>query len=121
MPETVIDVGALYAATDSKRQTQSLSWRELARELKVSPSTFTRMAQGHRPDVDTFATVLRWLSMPADAFMKPRPTEPQAETEPTAMISTYLRSARDLRPEDADAIAEIVRVAYKRLRSTTSE
>ncbi len=114
MPATTVDVRALYAAIDRKRQAEEISWRELARKLGISPSTFTRMAQGRRPDVDTFATLLRWLGMSADAFMKP-PTEQVEEPEPIAMISTYLRSARNIRPEDAEALEDIIQVAYQRL------
>jgi transcriptional regulator with XRE-family HTH domain len=114
MPQTTVDVEALYAALDNKRKTQGTSWRELARELDVSPSTFSRMAQGRRPDVDTFATLLRWLGMPAESFM--RGTAATAATEePVAMVSSYLRSARNVRPADAEALEDIFRAAYKRL------
>lgn len=113
MPQTTVDVDALYAVLDRNRQAVDLSWRELARELEVSPSTFTRMAQGRRPDVDTFATLLRWLNLPAATFM--RPNEHGEEPEPIAMISSYLRSARSIRPEDAAALEEIIQVAYRRL------
>ncbi len=115
MPQSTVDVAALYAAIDTKRQTASWSWRELARELDVSPSTFTRMAQGRRPDVDTFATLLRWLGMPSDAFIR-SPGHERAEPEPLAMISSYLRSAKNIRPEDAEALEDILQVAYRRLR-----
>jgi DNA-binding MurR/RpiR family transcriptional regulator len=115
MPETTVDVAALYAAVDSKRQTASLSWRELARQLNVSPSTFTRMAQGRRPDVDTFATLVQWLGMSANTFMR-SPRESSEEPEPLAMISSYLRSARNIRPEDAEALEEILQVVYRRLK-----
>ena len=114
MPETTVDVAALYAALDQKRRAEGLSWREVALALQLSPSTFTRMAQGHRPDVDTFATRLRWLGMPADAFMRST-TERAAAPEPLAMISSYLRSARRLRPEDAEALEDIIQAAYRRL------
>ena len=70
MPQTTVDVAALHAALDRKRKLDELSWRELAGRLDISASTFTRMAQGHRPDVDTFATLLRWLDMPAAAYMR---------------------------------------------------
>ena len=62
MPDTTIDVEALYAALDSKRKAARTSWRDVARELDISPSTFSRMAQGRRPDVDTFATPRRLLA-----------------------------------------------------------
>jgi transcriptional regulator with XRE-family HTH domain len=115
VPETTVDVEALYAALDSKRKAHETSWREVARELEVSPSTFSRMAQGRRPDVDTFATLLRWLGMPAEPFMRSTRRESAAEEEPVAMVSSYLRSARNIEPEDAEALEDIFRAAYKRL------
>jgi transcriptional regulator with XRE-family HTH domain len=116
VPETIVDVEALYAALDSKRKAHERSWREIARELEISPSTFSRMAQGRRPDVDTFATLLRWLGMPAESFMRSTRKESGApEEEPVAMVSSYLRSARNIEPEDAEALEEIFRAAYKRL------
>jgi transcriptional regulator with XRE-family HTH domain len=113
MPETTVDVEALYAALDNKRKAEGTSWREIARQLEVSPSTFSRMAQGRRPDVDTFATLLRWLGMPAESFM--RGTTTATAEEPVAMVSSYLRSARNVKPEDAEALEDIFRAAYNRL------
>ena len=116
MPETTIDVEALYAALDSKRKAQETSWREIARGLEISPSTFSRMAQGRRPDVDTFATLLRWLGLPAESFMRSaREEDGSVAEEPVAMVSSYLRSARNIEPDDAEALEEIFRAAYKRL------
>jgi transcriptional regulator with XRE-family HTH domain len=114
MPETTVDIEALYAALDNKRKTHGTSWREIARQLDVSPSTFSRMAQGRRPDVDTFATLLRWLGMPAEPFMRGT-TAPAATEEPVAMVSSYLRSARNVKAEDAEALEDIFRAAYRRL------
>ena len=114
MPETTVDVDALYAALDNKRKTHGASWREIARQLDVSPSTFSRMAQGRRPDVDTFATLLRWLGMSAESFMRGTPATGATE-EPVAMVSSYLRSARNVTPEDAEALEDIFRAAYNRL------
>lgn len=114
MPETTVDVGALYGALDGRRRGEGITWRELARQLEVSPSTFSRMAQGRRPDVDTFATFVHWLGMPADRFMRSSAAA-EEEPEPIAMISAYLRSARNIRPEDAEALQDIMQAAYRRL------
>jgi transcriptional regulator with XRE-family HTH domain len=118
MPETTVDVEALYAALDNKRRAHGTSWREIARQLEVSPSTFSRMAQGRRPDVDTFATLLRWLGMPAESFMRGTKATADAE-EPVAMVSSYLRSARNVTAEDAEALEDIFRAAYNRLVGDT--
>jgi hypothetical protein len=65
--------------------------------MGISPSTFTRMARGCRPDVDTFATLVRWLGVSADVFMTPAPASSD-EADPLTIISTYLRMNRNLTP-----------------------
>jgi transcriptional regulator with XRE-family HTH domain len=113
MASTTVDVGALYAALDAKRKAgDSTSWREIARELGISPSTFTRLAQGRRPDVDTFATLLQWLGMPAEQFLRTEDSEREAP-EAVAMISTYLRADRNLTKEAAESLEELIQVAYR--------
>lgn len=114
MPGTTVDMTALYAALDRRRQAAAASWREVARDLDISPSTFTRLAQGRRPDVDTFATLLRWLGMPADAFMRPAAQAAiEQPPEPMVMISSYLRSARNLSEDDARALEDVIQAAYR--------
>jgi transcriptional regulator with XRE-family HTH domain len=115
MPETTIDVEALYAALDAKREELNWSWRELARKLEISPSTLTRMAQGRRPDVDAFATLLRWLGMSADDFMRPTNKKKKGETNAVAMISSYLRADRNIGPEEAEALEDIIKAAYRHM------
>lgn len=114
MASAEVDTQALHAAVDQKRAQLGLSWRELSRQLEISPSTFSRMTLGHRPDVDTFATLLRWLGMPAAAFTRPTVGESEAP-EPLAVISSYLRAAKNVTPEDAAALEDIIAAAYRRL------
>ena len=113
MPETTVDVDALYAALDNKRKTHGTSWREIARQLDVSPSTFSRMAQGRRPDVDTLRRCCAGSAC-RESFMRGTSASPATE-EPVAMVSSYLRSARNVTPEDAEALEDIFRAAYNRL------
>jgi len=115
MPETTVNVDALYAALDTKRRSQESSWREIARELDVSPSTFSRMAHGRRPDVDTFATLLRWLNIDAEAFMTGGEGHEEEEPSPMVMVSTYLRSAKNIDDAEAKALEDIFEAAYSRL------
>jgi transcriptional regulator with XRE-family HTH domain len=116
LPQTTIDVGALYAALLRKRDAGEQSWRDVASELSISPSTFTRMAQGARPDIDTFATLLRWLNMPAAAYMR-SDDEPSTEThdepEPLVAIASLLRSSKSVDTEQADALENIIGAAYR--------
>lgn len=116
MPHTTIDVDALYAALDASRKAKELSWRELAKELEISPSTFSRMAQGHRPDVDTFATLAQWMGVSAEQFMRaPAGKDALKKAEPVAMVSAFLRSSKTLKPDVAEALEDIFQAAYKRL------
>jgi DNA-binding MurR/RpiR family transcriptional regulator len=113
MPENTVNVAALYAALDQKRGNSALSWRSLAAKLQVPPSTFTRMAQGLKPDVDAFATMLQWLGMSQEQFLEP--TADKQESDPMSMISSYLRSAKNIRHEDAAALEDIISTAYRHI------
>ncbi len=114
MPETTVDVEAFYAALDRKRQSKDLSWRALASKLEITPSTFTRMAQGLKPDVDTFATLVRWLGMSQEEFLRPARRKPE-NADPVAMISSYLRGAKNISQEQAEALEDIMTAAFRYL------
>jgi transcriptional regulator with XRE-family HTH domain len=110
-----VDLGALYSALDSKRRGENLSWRELARQLEISSSVFTRLAQGRRPDLETFLTMVEWLGASAENFVaSDKPSQDEAQ-ETVAVISNYLRADRSLKPESAEAIESIVRTAYEQM------
>ena len=116
MVGATIDVAAFYGALDRKRRQEGLTWRGLARGTGVSPSTFTRMAQGHRPDVDTFVTLCSWLGVPAEAFTRGESANKGEEENTLAIISANLRASPHLSPESATAIEDIVSAAYERLK-----
>lgn len=110
-----VDVTALHAAVDQRRQSEGLSWRQLAGQLGISPSTLSRMAQGHRPDVDSFATIIGWLGVPAERFFTgSKPQEDGAAT--LAMVSTHLRANKKLSDGSAKALEQIIRAAYEALK-----
>src|SRR5438477_2325271 len=106
MTEAQLDVDALYGALDARRKRKGLSWRDVAGIAGVSASTLTRMAQGKRPDVSSLAALAAWSGLKTDLFIR-RETEPVG-AEPLAMISTYLRSDRNLTPEAANALDSII-------------
>jgi transcriptional regulator with XRE-family HTH domain len=109
------DGGGFYEALDSVRQARSLNWKQVAAESGVSASTLTRMAQGKRPDVDGLAALVTWSGLDADAYVRSDQARP--EPEPLALISTYLRSDKNLSPEAATALDELVKATYERLRT----
>jgi transcriptional regulator with XRE-family HTH domain len=110
-----IDVSALYVALDSKRRTAKKSWRELAKQLELSASVFTRLAQGRQPELGSYQKMVHWLGASMDDFSDlGRPSEAEAE-DTVAAIAAYLRADQALKPESAAAIETIVRAAYEEM------
>jgi len=98
------DDAGFYQAIETRRQSENLSWRQLGRKLGLSPSTFSRLARGRRPDIETFLRLLAWLNLPAEAFMK---NLSETSTNPTqdtlAVIATALRRDRAIPAREAGA------------------
>ncbi len=115
MAQSRLDVAAFYVTLDSERQQRKLSWRQLAHEAGVGPSTLSRMAQGNRPDVDSFVALVQWLGMPAEQFMrgsKEGAGEREA-TVPAQAVASLLRADRNLDPDSAAAIDDILQAAMR--------
>ena len=109
-----------YEALEQKRTWANLSWRELARRLSLSPSTFSRLAQGRRPDVDTFVKLLAWMERPASDFTLGEGASEwlsQPPQDTVREISQSLQQDSSLSRDDAKALEDIVRVAYHRFRN----
>jgi transcriptional regulator with XRE-family HTH domain len=110
-----LDVVALHAALDRERHERGgLSWRQVAQQTGVGASTLSRLAQGHRPDVDSFAALVHWLGLPAEDFLR-HPTEerPPAATPATEAVASLLRANKNLDPDSADAISSILQAAMR--------
>ncbi|MCB9876985.1 MAG: helix-turn-helix transcriptional regulator [Planctomycetes bacterium] len=103
-----LDVRALRDALDQQRRTRKLSWRQVASEAGVSPSTLSRMADDKRPDVDSFAALVKWLGVPADAFLVTGKGETIAAQQASAVLSTHLRAGKNLSPEAVDAVQDLL-------------
>lgn len=114
MARTQINVSGLYAALDAVREHKQLSWRQLAREIEVSPSTFSRLANRQKPDVDAFFAMVRWLKVPAERFMTDDDEVPREEPELMAELAPLLRARRDLNSEDKKYLEELIGAAMRR-------
>ena len=108
------DAEAFYSALDAERRSRRHTWKLVAEEARVSASTLTRMAQGRRPDVDSMAALIAWSGLSADLFVKDAPATPGPS--PLSVISTSLKSDPHLTPEAAQALDELVKATYDRLR-----
>jgi transcriptional regulator with XRE-family HTH domain len=63
-----LDVAALYQALDYIRSFGEMTWRDVARQTGCSPSTFSRLAEGKRPDADALCALIAWLRVPLARF-----------------------------------------------------
>lgn len=114
MAEGRLDVAALYVTLDSERQQRGLSWRQVATQAGVGPSTLSRMAQGNRPDVDSFVALIQWLGVPAEQFMRGGAGgEAATAAEPAQAVASLLRADKTLDPDSAAAIDDILRAAMR--------
>ncbi|MFF8868016.1 helix-turn-helix domain-containing protein [Streptomyces sp. NPDC015139] len=113
-----VDVERLYGALDAQRSARGLSWRQLAKELEVSPSLLSRMANGLRPDVDAFATLVQWLAVPAEQFMVSgeQPAE-RDEPELVTQLGPLLRARKDLEPEDVAYLETVIQATVRRVKA----
>ena len=109
-----LDGEKLFAALDAQRIAQELTWKQVAGQAGVSPSTLTRMSQGRRPDVDSLAALCSWAGLDTDEYyvVDGRP----GVQEPLANVVGYLRADRNLTPDAAEAIERLMKTAYDTLR-----
>lgn len=111
---SAFDADAFYETLDGERRTHGLNWKEVAAEAKVSPSTLTRLGQGRRPDVDSFARLVAWGGFAADQFV----TTPRRKAAGGFLtnLPTYLRSDPNLDAKGVQALETIIRAAYDQFR-----
>lgn len=116
MADAHVDVAALHAALDAARTSRGLSWRELARELGLSPSTLSRLSNLKSPDVHAFMAMTQWLNVPAETFrIRSGPSAlPAAEPELMAELAPLLRARTDLDADDVKYLQEIIGAAVRR-------
>jgi transcriptional regulator with XRE-family HTH domain len=116
-----VDVKALHAALESARTARELSWRQLAKEIGVSASTISRMANGLKPDVTAFAAMTTWLRMPAeDFYVGIDDAADRPEPELVASLGPLLRARRDLSERDVEYLEEVIAAAARRFNAERS-
>lgn len=123
MTKTRIDVAGLYAALDAERNARGLSWRQLAKEIGVSPSLLSRLGNDLRPDADGFATLVRWLNMPAEQFMIDAAAARQDLPEPDLLtqLAPLLRARKDLDRRDVSYLEDVIRATVRHAQASRRE
>lgn len=113
--ERSFDSDGFFSALDAARMSRGVHWKTVASETGVSASTLTRIGQGRRPDVDSFAALINWAGLDPDNFFI-REHDPEDRTQPLAEITVLLRRDSNLSAEAAAALDEVVKATYERLR-----
>lgn len=123
MAKTKIDTGALYAALDAERQARAWSWRQMAKEIGTSPSMLSRLGNDLRPDADGFATLVRWLNMPAETFMVDANVVAASQSEPdlVTQLAPLLRARHDLDEKDVAYLEEVIRATVKHMHASRGD
>lgn len=123
---TKLAMERLAVQVKAKRGKRGL--REIAEEIgDVSASTLSRIEQGKMPDLDTFMRLCEWLQVSPRDFFDSNSVEGMDSTTATGavlsptlstpeIIEVHLRADRELDPETATALANMVRVTYDAIR-----
>jgi len=103
------DLGRLLAA---KRGTRGV--RAAALDVGVSPATFSRVENGHMPDLETFAKLCKWLQRDPRDFLgfESERTEPD---RPAAVV--HFKKKKTVSMETAKALGELILAAEKAIRA----
>jgi transcriptional regulator with XRE-family HTH domain len=116
--ENYLDIERLASLVRNKRGSRGL--RETAKEIgNVSPSTISRVENGKTPDMDTFLALCNWLEIPAAELIKN--TEDEKVLDTPEAITIQLRADKKLDPAIANALASLVKAAYKDLSQNKGE
>ena len=116
-----LDVQALHAALDQRRTSLKMSWRQAAAAAGISPSTLTRLGQGKRPDMTSFAALVNWLGVSSEHFLSGITPTKRHDQDFLTVVSAHLRARKELSARSADALEDIIRAAYNRLKEQDDE
>lgn len=111
-----VDIEQLAAMIRTQRGSRGL--REVAAEIgNISPSTLSRVENGKMPDMETFLLLCDWLEVSASEFIRHTQSD-ISEVEKANVanrVDILLRADKNLDPATANALAALVRAAYRDL------
>jgi transcriptional regulator with XRE-family HTH domain len=104
MALTIDDFGRLIA---KKRGSRGV--RAAALDAGVSPATFSRVENGHMPDLHTFASLCKWLDRDPREFLGMETNE--APERPRAVV--HFKKKKTVKIETAKALGELILAAQR--------
>ncbi|WP_281275963.1 helix-turn-helix domain-containing protein [Gordonia oryzae] len=117
-----IDTDALYAALDLVRRERGISMRQLAKEIGVSPSLLSRLANGYKPDADGLVTLTSFLRMPVEQFID-RGNEELLDNLPelSAQMAPLLRARPDFDADDVEHLEEVIDATVRLMKAVRAK
>ena len=109
------DAEGFFAALDAHRNSLNMTWKKVAEQSGVSPSTLTRMGQGKRPDVDSLAALASWSGIDVKTFYV-RQGEAREKPETLAEITALLRADRQLNGDASAMMERMIKSLYEEVR-----
>lgn len=104
MALTIDDFGRLLAMKRGGRGV-----RAAALDAGVSPATFSRVENGHMPDLQTFASLCKWLARDPREFLGMETNE--AAKRPRAVV--HFKKKKTVEVETAKALGEMILAAQR--------
>ncbi len=115
-----IDLDQLAEHIQWKMEQENLSLRETAAAAHVSPATMSRILRTGKkrpqPDTGTLVHILNWVKVPIEKIIgSPIPSKNTRPNDKKTLevIEVHLRADKNLSPDAAKVITQMVRVAYK--------
>jgi len=113
-----ISAERLYTALNAARLGRGISWRALAKDIGVSASLLSRISNGQKPDADGFATIVRWLGLPAEQFIDDdNDNEMPVSPDVLVQLAPLLRAQKDLDENDVKYLEQVIAATLERARS----
>jgi transcriptional regulator with XRE-family HTH domain len=108
MTLSITEFGRLIAA---KRGSRGV--RAAALDAEVSPATFSRVENGHMPDLATFAKLCKWLDRDPREFLGMEVSEGRQRQD--AVV--HFKKKKTVKMETAKALGELILAAQRALRA----
>lgn len=101
-----ISMGELAQRVVEKRAGKGI--RETAKLIGISPATLSRVEKGNVTDLDTFSKICNWVDIDPGTILGYTPAK---ATGPE--IRVHFKKDRELKPETAKALAEMIIKAHE--------
>jgi len=79
--------------------------RAAAHDAGVSPATFSRVENGHMPDLETFAKICKWLDRDPNEFLGLEVDQGEAAASPAHV---HLRKKKTVSKDTAESLGALI-------------